>query len=94
MINRIGIAGPGLVFAVYPEAIATLPGSSGWAIIFFVMLLTLGLDSAVSLMIITLFLTLPITDISMLLTLGLNSVVRLIPITFYLTLPITDIAGY
>ncbi len=44
---NIYITGPGLVFIVYPEAIATLPGSVGWAIIFFIMLLTLGLDSAV-----------------------------------------------
>jgi len=39
--------GPGLVFIVYPEAIATLPGSSAWAVIFFLMLITLGMDSAV-----------------------------------------------
>lgn len=45
--SRITFAGPGLVFIVYPEAIATLPGSTAWAVIFFIMLITLGLDSAV-----------------------------------------------
>lgn len=40
--------GPGLVFIVYPEAIATMHGSVFWAILFFVMLITLGLDSTVS----------------------------------------------
>nr|CAH8838758.1 unnamed protein product [Trichobilharzia regenti] len=37
--------GPGLVFIAYPEAIATLAGSTFWAIIFMLMLITLGLDS-------------------------------------------------
>ncbi|XP_073848673.1 serotonin transporter [Musca autumnalis] len=44
-IDRVGLEGPGLVFIVYPEAIATMSGSVFWSIIFFLMLITLGLDS-------------------------------------------------
>uniref|UniRef100_A0A8W7P4X4 Transporter n=1 Tax=Anopheles coluzzii TaxID=1518534 RepID=A0A8W7P4X4_ANOCL len=47
-IQDVATEGPGLVFVVYPAAIATMPGSIFWALIFFMMLLTLGLDSSVS----------------------------------------------
>lgn len=46
-IQEVATEGPGLVFVVYPAAIATMPGSTFWALIFFMMLLTLGLDSSV-----------------------------------------------
>ncbi|XP_074640603.1 sodium-dependent serotonin transporter-like [Tubulanus polymorphus] len=44
-VESVAEDGPGLVFVAYPEAIATLNLSSFWAIIFFLMLITLGLDS-------------------------------------------------
>lgn len=36
------------MFILYPEAISTLSGSTFWAVLFFLMLLALGLDSSVS----------------------------------------------
>ncbi|ESO82402.1 hypothetical protein LOTGIDRAFT_134594 [Lottia gigantea] len=44
-IDEVARADVGLIFVVYPEAIATIDGSSFWAIIFFFMLIMLGLDT-------------------------------------------------
>ena len=45
-IQNVASEGYGLVFQVYPEAIATLPFAKFWSLLFFVMLITLGIDSA------------------------------------------------
>ncbi|CAF1228590.1 unnamed protein product [Adineta steineri] len=45
-IKDVAEQGSTLVFIVYPEAIATMPWAPLWAIFFFLMLLTLGLDSS------------------------------------------------
>ena len=46
-IKDVAEQGSTLVFIVYPEAIATMPWAPIWAVCFFLMLLTLGLDSSV-----------------------------------------------
>ncbi|KAG1674783.1 Sodium-dependent noradrenaline transporter [Nymphon striatum] len=45
-ISKVATEGHGLVFQVYPEAIATLTGSQFWSVLFFLMLIMLGFDSS------------------------------------------------
>lgn len=37
--------GPGLAFVIFSEALLRMPGAPFWALMFFIMLFTLGLDS-------------------------------------------------
>lgn len=41
-------AGPGLAFIAYPKALSRLPGSNFWTVLFFLMVLFLGLDTQVT----------------------------------------------
>lgn len=47
-VNEVIDVGPGLAFVAFPYALAQLPAAAWWSLIFFFMLVTLGIDSAFS----------------------------------------------
>lgn len=48
MFKQFSLIGPGLAFIVYPQALALMPLSPLWSIMFFFMLFLLGLGTQVS----------------------------------------------
>uniref|UniRef100_A0A8W7PZY0 Transporter n=1 Tax=Anopheles coluzzii TaxID=1518534 RepID=A0A8W7PZY0_ANOCL len=44
-VENVISGGPGLIFVVYPQALAKMPAAQLWAVLFFFMLLCLGLNS-------------------------------------------------
>lgn len=49
-VSSVAVGGPGLAFVAFPTALAALPFAKFFSFVFFFMLLTLGIDSAFSLL--------------------------------------------
>lgn len=49
-IDKVVKSGPGLVFVVYPEGLANMPISPLWGVLFFFMILTIGIDTQFAMM--------------------------------------------
>jgi SNF family Na+-dependent transporter len=47
-VADVAADGPGLVFVVYPEGLSTMPGAPVWSVLFFMMMMMLGLSSMFS----------------------------------------------
>jgi len=47
-VDEVAASGPGLVFVVYPEGLSTMPAAPLWSILFFIMMMMLGLSSMFS----------------------------------------------
>ncbi|XP_076087940.1 sodium- and chloride-dependent glycine transporter 1-like [Mytilus galloprovincialis] len=47
-VDKVAAGGPGLAFIVYPEALAQMPVSPVWAVLFFLMMMILGFSSIFS----------------------------------------------
>ena len=43
-VSQLAVGGPGLSFIVYPEALSLMPFPWIWCILFFLMMITIGLE--------------------------------------------------
>ena len=56
-INNLPLKGTDLAFITYPAILNSIPYSNFWALLFFIMLITLGIDSQVKLSLFSLVIT-------------------------------------